>query len=496
MPPQATDLLRFRLSPDDFQAYIAQSRKPRSGYYEQCGTDIDPSKLQTVAVRGFDPDAVAAIKAANEGKGSVLDATYGLANKMLTVVRQIEDILRIPSEHWRLTSKSRLCETDPLYTPKVQPKPVELLLISQSALPRYLSQNDYMSDWKRLEPAPPPPGSPIHPLAQAQATWHLLSPVQDEHWARYAAQRRDAEWNLALMNQRESLSLTVMPFLDKIKDGVETILKRTELSADQQAVVADGILPQALEVWDDGSDGVYVSVFPSCRDYMRAHLPPNLAHTPQYPYERGTPPQLEDVTALTHISSPLRPVTMEVFVHYPCPCNIRILYRLHDPSPAPVPPEAQTFRIRSRETHPQDKVDGWRLLFEMDLSQIPKRTKRGKKDVERRTWGLTCADALRVHDALFGTADAADAVGAKVSVLDAVLLVLASVGFHMELRKGSADEGAKNFWDEDRFAYWEGPKWKLGKLEWVGGNLRTACGVSLKGDKLAAEEVVEDDSDW
>ena len=169
------------------------------------------------------------------------------------------------------------------------------------------------------------------------------------------------------------------------------------------------------------------------------------------------------------------------------------------PLPAGVPPEAPTFRLRGLETHPQDRVDGWRLLFEMDLSQVPKRTRRGKKDVERRTWGLTSADALRVHDALFGTADAAapaDAVGARVSVLDAVLLVLASVGFHLELRKGSADEGAKNFWDKDRFGYWEGPKWKLGKLEWVGGNLRTVYGVPLKGDKLAMEEVVEDDSDW
>ena len=142
-----------------------------------------------------------------------------------------------------------------------------------------------MRDWKRLDPAPPPPGSPIDPLAQAQATWHLLSPVQDEHWANYIAQRCDAEWTMAVMNQRESLSLTVMPFLDLVKDGVETILKRTEMSADEQAVVADGILPQALEVWDDGSDGIYVSVSPSCRGYMRAHvtLPPNLtAHVPQY----------------------------------------------------------------------------------------------------------------------------------------------------------------------------------------------------------------------
>ncbi len=130
----------------------------------------------------------------------------------------------------------------------------------------------------------------------------------------------------------------------------------------------------------------------------------------------------------------------------------------------------------------------------MDISQVPKRTRRGTKDVERRTWGLTRTDALRVHDALFGTA-AADAVGAKVSVLDAVLLVLASVGFHMQLKQADAAEGAGS-WDEDRFGYLEGPHWKLGKLEWIAGNLRTVCGVPLKGDKLSTEEVVEDDSDW
>ena len=62
MPPpaKASDLLRFRLSPAEFEAYVAQSRKPRLGYCEQSGADIDQSKLQAVVVRGFDPDAVVA----------------------------------------------------------------------------------------------------------------------------------------------------------------------------------------------------------------------------------------------------------------------------------------------------------------------------------------------------------------------------------------------------------------------------------------------------
>nr|VWO99777.1 Dynamin-A [Ganoderma boninense] len=488
--PSAAGLLAFRLSPDNFKAYIAQSRKCPLGYRVQSDADIDSAKSQSVIVRGFDPHAVAAIKAANDGPGTVLQATYHLGKEMLTVIWQVEGILHIPSEHWRLALKTRLCGvydslTGTLYEVKVQAKPVELLLISQAALPRYLAQHEYMRDWKRLEPAPPPPGNSLDPLAQAQATWHLLSPVQDEHWPRYSAHRRNAEWDLALMRQRESLSLTVPPFLDKIKDGVETVLKRTSLSADEQAVVADGILPQALEVWDDGSDGVYV-----CPSFTFPVTICVLTFLQTSYMHRGAS-WMRHPTPARRRNGP--PSTLDVFVHYPSPCNVRILYRLHDPAPTPSP-ESQTFRIRSRNTHPQHGVDGWRLLFEMDISQVPKRTRRGGKDVERRTWGLTSADALGVHDALFGTAEAADSVGAKVSVLDAMLLVLAAVGFHMELRKAGADEGAR-VWDEDRFAYWEGPNWKLGKLEWIGGNLRTVCGAPLRGDKLAKEEVVEDDSD-
>ncbi|KAI1797348.1 hypothetical protein LXA43DRAFT_1057129 [Ganoderma leucocontextum] len=449
-------LLVFRLSPDDFKSYIAETRRSRLGYDEQLlqsDPEIDPFKLQAIIVRGFDADAVAVIKAANDGKETVLNVSYSLEQQMFVVIRKVEDILRVPSEHWRLTPKTRLCGVyntliDTFYNVKPQPKPIELLLIPQSAVTRYLAQHEYMRDWKRLQPAPPPPSSPADPLAQARATWHLLSPMQDN----YVTQRRDAEWNLVLMRQRESLSFTVPLFLDKIKDGVETILQRTELSADEQAVIADGILPQALE--------------------------------------------LDEVTAFTHISSPTRPATLDVFLHYPFPCNIKILYRLHDPVPAPVLGALpQSFNIRGVETHPQHRLDSWRLLFEMNISQVHKRTRRGMKDVERRMWGLTQADALRVHAALFGAADAADAVGAKVSVLDAMLLVLASVGFHMQLKQANADEGAR-FADEDRFGYWEGGHWKLGKLEWIAGNLRTVCGVPLKGDTLCMGEVVEDDSDW
>ncbi len=109
-----------------------------------------------------------------------------------------------------------------------------------------------MRDWKRLEPAQPPPSSLADP--QAQATWHLLSPVQDEYWTHYVIQRRDAEWDLALLRQRESLSLTVPPFLDKIKDGVETILKRTDLSADEQAA-------SFRKRWRFGTMGLTVSTY-------------------------------------------------------------------------------------------------------------------------------------------------------------------------------------------------------------------------------------------
>ncbi|TBU63092.1 hypothetical protein BD310DRAFT_667652 [Dichomitus squalens] len=453
-------LLAFRLSSDQFQAYTAEARVEHYAGYEHSDGAVSVSRTHSVLVRGFDQNAVAAIKTANGGKADVLKTSYGPGKSMRSVIRQVEDVLLIPCKHWRLVPRTRLCEEHDtlieLDRAKQQKKPIEILLIPVTALPLYLSKHEYMRDWKRLQPAPASPSARTDSLAQALTTWHLLSPLQDRNWPCYIAQRREAEWNFARLMQHECLSLTTPPFLDKIKGGVEDILKRAGLSSDEQAVIADGVLPQGLEVWDDAWDGLY----------------------------------LLDVTAFTHISSPTCPASLDVFLHYPSPGNMTILYRIHNPAP-PESDHLQTharshrFYIRCSDEQPHPGLDGWRLFFEMKISEVPKRTRRGTKDVERRTWGLTRENASALHDALFGSLES------SVTKLDAALLVLASVGFHMRLAPdGPGWKGADGFASD-----MEG-EFKLGKLEWIGANLRTVCGVPLETDKLSMKEIVEDDSDY
>ena len=173
---------------------------------------------------------------------------------------------------------------------------------------------------------------------------------------------------------------------------------------------------------------------------------------------------------------------VDVFLHYPARFNCKVLYRIHDPVP-PADERLKIFHIRSAEKV-QAGQNGWRLLFDVSIDEVRCRRGRGYKDVERDTWSLTAAHAERLRDTLFGT------LADKVPTLQAVLFVLASVGFHMEMR----DPEKK--YSEDGFAYVEGPDWKIGKCGWIGTNLRAACGVPFPGEQAKTKVVVEDDSDY
>ncbi|KAI0714453.1 hypothetical protein C8T65DRAFT_738701 [Cerioporus squamosus] len=281
----------------------------------------------------------------------------------------------------RLTSKSsvRNPEDTLMYSEKATDRPIGLILVPEDAIVEYLSKHDYMRQWKRLKLSPTSPqASSMDILAQAQSMFHLLSLSKDPHWAAYVAQRQDAEWTF-------------------IKNATRSVLEHTKLTAAEQAAVSDGVLPQGLESCDDGSDGVYWN----------------------------------DATVFTRIFSPTRPAMSDVYLHYPAPCNLKIIYRIHSPAPS-ADERLKIFHIRSLKK-PEAGHDDWRLLFNVGFERVPCKGKRGYRNTERRKWGMKKTEAKQVRDVLFGP------LGDKVSILEAVLFVLTTVAPH---------EGSHGGWRE------------------------------------------------
>lgn len=138
------------------------------------------------------------------------------------------------------------------------------LPIPEDAIVDFLAKHYYMREWKRLKPSRVPPlADRAGALARAQSLFHLLSPPEDQHWAAYIAQRQDAEWTFIRMKARFGcMEMAAENFLDTIKYQTRLVLERTKLTAEEQAAVADGVLPQRVKA-EDGPEGVYVRILPS-----------------------------------------------------------------------------------------------------------------------------------------------------------------------------------------------------------------------------------------
>lgn len=145
---------------------------------------------------------------------------------------------------------------------------------------------------------------------------------------------------------------------------------------------------------------------------------------------------------------------MDVYLDYMDP-DYKIFYRIYDPAP-PAEERLKIFNIRGADKPKKPHYKGWSLLCAI---------------TPKRKWGLTPSDAQRIREVLFGP------LGNKVSTLDAVLFVMASVGIHVKLRS----EDPRGESEQDKLVRWnDGPDWPLGKnhVKWIGTNLRSACGDS------------------
>ncbi|RDX57567.1 hypothetical protein OH76DRAFT_1493749 [Lentinus brumalis] len=454
-PPAQSPLLRFRLSRQDFQQQVVRARETRTDTAQR---DARPAKKQAIVIRGYNDDATAAIRIAAGGREEVLKASYILGKEMVTfstligahistIVEQVEDALLIPSKHWRLTSKSAARNPEDTLIrdcgDAIRSRPVGLLLVPEDAVVDYLSDSKnetMMLEWKRLKPSTPPQASLVDVLAQAQSMFHLLVPSEDKDWGQYMTRRQDAEWSFVRVRERLGcMEMSSENLLDTINYATRSILERTGLTAEEQAAVSDGVLPQGVDAEDDGGDCV----------------------------------RWKDVTVLTRTFSPTRPAMIDVHLRYRERGNLDISYRIHNSLSHPT------------STAGKDSLDwsgDWRSVFHVDVTEIRRKYRHGQRPPKnvhwRSSWGMNETDAKQVRDVLFGP------LGDKVSTLDAVLFLLTTVGFRMNVRTGD-DERFRDSVDGD-------PLWEVGDEEWLGRNIRKACGISIADEK---EDEVESDDD-
>ena len=78
-------LVALRLTPEQYHKSVAQARTPRYPYHSSNIDDIDPSKKQAIVVRGYNADAVEAIKTATGGGADVVNALYIVGRDLVRV---------------------------------------------------------------------------------------------------------------------------------------------------------------------------------------------------------------------------------------------------------------------------------------------------------------------------------------------------------------------------------------------------------------------------
>ncbi|KAI0360126.1 hypothetical protein OH77DRAFT_1517665 [Trametes cingulata] len=149
-------------------------RKPKYPFYKEGNEAINQATVQGVVVRGFNADAVAAIKTSAGGEDG---DTAGVD----TVIEEVEDKIMIPRENRANIAKPT--EKGP-----------ELVLIPEDSIVHYLFTNKLLSARKDKHALA---------LAHAQATFHLLDPTPGPEWDRCPEHRQDAEWTFARMRYRE-----------------------------------------------------------------------------------------------------------------------------------------------------------------------------------------------------------------------------------------------------------------------------------------------------
>ncbi|PSR72953.1 hypothetical protein PHLCEN_2v11190 [Hermanssonia centrifuga] len=415
------------MTPEEFRIY----RSRLNGLFN---TEIRGDSAQLKVV-GYGDEAKAAIRACNDDGADVIEVGWNLRDNMLSVMFRIEAKLRIPVRHWRLAGEGQVISPNtnvsrhPLFSPG---QTVELFLLPDELEKEYKEANSEEQVgvvWKHLEPGAT---DSTDPLEQARAKFQLANPVASTGWKAYVEHREAAETSM-----QEMLELSeyvrdegLHPVLDQIRNGTILVLKDAGLEEEQQYAVADGILPIGVSIEDSWGDDV------------------------------------QEVDVHSRIYSPTRPAAVDVSFTYwhktrweSVEFNCEVRYSIINPIKKKGP------------SNLSNSMRGSNMLFKMALDSFPPGRRWYPSYITG--WGLTGPDVDAIHLALFGPVGFP---GNVVDKVDTVRLLLAAVGIPFRVAR---EEGGADRQNPGRVGAVE---WEWDYDDWIGFNIRKACGVPLQRD--------------
>lgn len=447
----ASLFVSLRMSEDNYAKYKQRVGDPPSFH---SGVRDSPK----VRVTGYNKEAKDAIVASTEDQSEFIEVPWSGIDSMKWIMQRVCDKLRIPLDRWVLAGQGRilspglLVASHELFRSSSPSTVVELVLVPIEDVEDYNEENPLPDPdkyvWRHLEPGQTESSDP---LEKAKAIYHVIEPVVSPGWEKYLAQRKAAETSLDdILAPYDIDEIEIL--VDQIKDSVEDIVMEYDLEANEQFAIADCVVPRSIDMSDNGD---------------------------------GEP---RTATIFTRIYSPTRPAAVDVWFHYhhrtrweSVEFTCSLLFRVTDPlTEAALPPTSDPLDYNGRITR------GWTRMFWMALDDSPPGRHWYAKPL--RKWDMRAAHVNRIYAALFGRSER---LTSAIDKVDTIRLLLASVGITFYVAR---EEGESDVQDPDgdrRFS------WECFEDDWLGLNIRDACGVPLDKDATweppADEEPSEDE---
>ncbi|KAJ7636668.1 hypothetical protein FB45DRAFT_1001677 [Roridomyces roridus] len=435
----------LRLTEAEYKEY--KGHNASDTMYSRMADGKDAPVLRVV---GFNDDTKAVFRACNPDGHEYVEVPWSRMDSMKWIAQRVEDKIQVALHHWYLATADGVIfrtfgELVMSYDAFRVKEQVVLTLLMPSDLEEFSGSHLKKHAWKRTEA--PTPGS----LTEPNSTWET-----------YLEQRKGADTHL-----EEALEIyegdDLPPIYDMIEAAVDSVLERSDLEDEAADVVYDCVVPLSVEVEDSGWGNV------------------------------------QSASILTRIYSPTRPAAVDVYLDYHHRtryssveffCNV--YYRIQR--------TVSTTKLDAREPRGPRKMNGFRMLFELGLADLP--PGNSWKAVDEREFGIKERDVCVIHELLFGLQeeaetkseaeededDEADTTPAtKITMRNTLSLLLASVGI--------------SFYGEDLESgelCWEGIE---GSERWLGKNIRrvvkaaAALGASAGEDSEDEDEELDEDED-
>lgn len=194
--------------------------------------------------------------------------------------------------------------------------------------------------------------------------------------------------------------------------------------------------------------------------------------------------QVTDIEVYSRIHSPSKPTAVDIsFIYHHRTHQNRVEFYCH-----------VFFKIAdpitsTKHDRPRTRTQDWARLFEMGTYSDSDESapRRRWHPIIQTTWGLDAHQIDRIRAALFG--DEATCPANAVDRVDTVRLLLASVGIPYRVARTEGEEDAQ----DSRCA--RAVSWEWEHDDWIGLNIRRACGMLLQRDDSCRRSTCQDCDD-